>query len=215
MKKKTETPVDLKPIDLKDITIKIIGTTPLITHAWDDKVKKMMLAAQMGEPKVKKHEIKNPVRDFVESMYWLEGKPDEYTEEAIAKAIADGARFGFPANGLKASVVSAGYRAGVAKDKVSQYGAFRINCEFIEIKGIPHPREDMVRVGNGAADIRFRGQFDEWSATIDITYNAGVISAEQLVNLFQLGGFAVGIGEWRPEKSGQFGMYRVAQKSDL
>ena len=201
--------IELKPIEIKEIVLNIVGTSPLIVHNWDVKVKQEMLDKQMGKAKTKRHSIKNPVRDFIESLYWLDGKPTEYTEDGFEAAIANGARFGFPANGMKASVVSAGYRAGVTKDKVSTYGSFHIDGEFIEIKGIPHIREDMVRVGMGAADIRFRGQFDEWESLVKVRYNSGVMSAEQLVNLFQLGGFAVGIGEWRPEKGGQFGMYRV------
>jgi hypothetical protein len=201
--------VELKPIEIKEIVLKIAGTSPLIVHNWDVKVKQEMLDKHMGKAKTKKHDIKNPVRDLIESLYWLEGKPTEYTEESFEEAISNGARFGFPANGLKASAVSAGYRAGVTKDKVTQYGAFHIDGEFIEILGTPHIREDMVRVGMGTADIRFRGQFDEWKSLVKIRYNSGAISAEQLVNLFQLGGFAVGIGEWRPEKGGQYGMYEV------
>jgi hypothetical protein len=201
--------IELQPIQIKEITLNIVGVSPLIVHNWDVKAKQEMLDKQMGKAKTKKHDIKNPVRDMIESLYWIEGKPEAHTEEAFEQAIQNGARFGFPTNGLKASAVSAGYRAGVCKDKVSQYGAFHIDGEFVEIIGVPHIREDMVRVGMGTADIRFRGQFDEWSALIKVRYNSGVISSEQLVNLFQLGGFAVGIGEWRPEKGGQFGMYEV------
>ena len=169
--------IELKPIDIKEITLNIVGTTPLIVHKWDDKVKQEMLDKQMGKAKTKKHDIKNPVRDFIESLYWLDGKPEEYTEEAFENAITNGARFGFPANGVKASVVSAGFRAGVTKDKVSSHGAFHIEGEFVEIIGIPRIREDMVRVGMGAADIRFRGQFDEWSSLVRVKYNNGVMTA--------------------------------------
>ena len=35
----------------------------------------------------------------------------------------------------------------------------------------------------------------------------GKYSEAQLINLVNAGGFAVGIGEWRPEKDGQHGMY--------
>jgi len=201
--------IELKAVEFKEITLKIKGVSPLLVHNWDEKVKQEMLDKQMGKAKTKKHDIKNPVRDFIESLYWLEGKPAEPTEEAFEEAIKNGARFGFPSVGLKASVVSAGYRAGVMKDKVSTNGAFYIKGEFVEIKGTPHMREDMVRVGMGTADIRFRGEFNEWEALIPIRYNAGVLTAEQIVNLFQLGGFAVGIGEWRPEKGGVHGMYEV------
>jgi hypothetical protein len=35
---------------------------------------------------------------------------------------------------------------------------------------------------------------------------------EQLLNIVNAGGFAVGIGEWRPEKDGQYGMYYLKQQ---
>ena len=211
-KKQPQEVITLKPMAIKDLTLEIIGTTPLITHNWTVKAQQEMLDKHMGKAKTVKHDIKNPVEDFIGSLYWLEGKPEENTEEAFEEAIRNGARFGFKSNGIKASVVSAGYRAGVMKDKVSTNGAFHIDGEFVEIFGTPKMREDIVRVSNGSPDIRFRGQFDEWSILVKISYNSGVMSSEQLVNLFQLGGFAVGIGEWRPEKGGQFGMYRVGTK---
>lgn len=201
--------IEIKAVEFKEITLKIKGVSSLITHNWNSETKREMLDNQMGKAKTKKHNIKNPVQDFIESLYWLEGKPTEHTEEAFEEAIKNGARFGFPSVGLKASAVSAGYRAGVMKDKVSTNGDFYIKGEYVEIQGIPHIREDMVRVSMGKADIRFRGEFDEWEALVPIKYNAGAITAEQLANLFMLGGFAVGIGEWRPEKGGISGMYKV------
>ena len=163
----------------------------------------------MKKAKTKGHDAKDPVRDFIDSLYWLDGEPEEKTEEGFVRAIQDGARFGFPSVAFKASAVAAGYRSGVTKNLVSMYGAFHIDGEFVEIKGIPEMREDMVRVGMGVADIRYRGEFKEWSATFQVKYNASVISLEQLVNLFNLGGFACGLGEWRPEKGGAFGMYHI------
>lgn len=208
--KKTEGIAVLIPaIDIKHATIKVVGDSPLIMHAWSDKAKQMILDKQMKKAKSKGHDAKNPIEDFINSMYWLEGKPDEYTEEAFAAAIKGGARFGFPSTAFKASAVAAAYRAGVFKNMVTPNGAFHIDSEMVEIVGIPHIREDMVRIALGGTDIRFRGQFDEWSATFDVKYNAGVLSLEQVVNLFSLGGFACGLGEWRPEKGGQYGMYHV------
>ena len=64
--KKAEQVIELKPIDIKEIKLSIAGTTPLIVHSWDEKVKKEMLDKQMGKAKTKKHDIKNPVRDMIE-----------------------------------------------------------------------------------------------------------------------------------------------------
>ena len=87
--------------------------------------------------------------------------------------------------------------------------AFHIDGELLEINGIPKIREDMVKVGLGVADIRYRAEFCPWSMTFSVKYNAGAISLEQLINLFNLGGFACGIGEWRAERGGSFGAFHV------
>ena len=71
-------------------------------------------------------------------------------------------------------------------------------------------REDMVRVGMGTADIRYRGEFRNWSTDLTITYNAnGKYSIEQIINIINAGGYSCGIGEWRPERDGQNGMFHV------
>lgn len=211
MSKKNEQPlsVTIPAINIQHFELTVIGDTPLIVHKFAEKAKRQMLEKQMKTAKSKGHDTKNPVEDFVESLYWLEGHPVEYTEESFENSISSGAKFGFPATAFKAAAVSAGYRAGVMKDKVSTNGAFHIMPELVEIIGTPHMREDMVRVGMGTADIRFRGEFSTWKATLPITYNASVYSMEQIINLFNLGGFACGIGEWRPEKGGNNGMFHV------
>lgn len=61
----------------------------------------------------------------------------------------------------------------------------------------------------GTADIRYRGEFPEWSTEITLRYNANVLSPEQVANLFNVAGFAVGVGEWRPQRDGSFGMFHV------
>lgn len=209
MATKNNESVSIPAINIQYATISIIGDSPLIVHKWSEKAKKEILDKQMKKAKTKGHDAKDPVRDFIDSLYWLDGEPEEKTEEGFIRAVQNGARFGFPSVAFKASAVAAGYRSGVTKNLVSMYGAFHIDGEFVEIKGVPEMREDMVRVGMGVADIRYRGEFKEWSATFQVKYNASAISLEQLVNLFNLGGFACGLGEWRPEKGGAFGMYHV------
>lgn len=207
-KKKEET-VTIAAMDLRTAVIKLVGDTPLIMHKWSEKAKREMLEKQLKKAKSKAREAKDPVRDFIESLYWLEGEPEEKTEAGFVRAIQSGARFGFPATAFKAAAVAAGYRTGVTKDKVSMNAAFHIDGDMVEIHGTPQIREDMVRVGMGAADIRYRGEFPTWYAVVTVRYNNGAISLEQLVNLFNLGGFSCGIGEWRPEKGGSCGMYHV------
>jgi len=91
---------------------------------------------------------------------------------------------------------------------------FHIDAEMLKINGAVTMREDMVRLKGSTADIRFRGQFVKWDIVVPITYNAGVSSLEQIVNFFRIAGFGVGIGEWRPEKDGNFGRFHIAGPND-
>lgn len=212
--KKNEQVVEIRPLDIRPVKLRVVGDSPLIMHAWSEKAKRMMLEAQQGKSKGKSKDAKNPVEDFINSMYWLTEKPTEYTEEAFEKAIEKGARFGFPVTGFKQAAISAAYRMGWSKDKVSLRGAFFIESDengMIEIKSdAPKLREDMVKVGMGTADLRYRGEFDNWSADLVINYNAnGPYSLDAIINIINAGGYICGVGEWRPEKDGQFGMFHV------
>lgn len=215
-KKNESTIIEIKPINIVTATVRIFGDTPLIMHRWSEKAKRMILDKQMKKTKSAAKEAKNPVEDFIESIYWMEGKPKEYTEEAFKEACDNGARFGFPVTAIKQATISSAYRNGITKDMASLRGAFFINGEgselLAEVKGCtPTMREDMVRVGMGVADIRFRGEFSSWYMDLQVSYNAnGAYTLDQIINLINLGGFSCGIGEWRPEKDGNYGMYHVA-----
>lgn len=207
--------IEIRPIEIKKVTIRIVGDTPLIMHAWSEKAKRMMLEAQMGVAKGKKKEAKNPVDDFIRSMYWLTPMPEDGTMESFEEAIENGARFGLPVTAFKQAAISAAYRMGWSKDKMSMRGAFFIDSDengMIEIHSdTPEMREDMVKVGMGTADIRYRGEFKNWYTDLTISYNAnGQYSLENIVNIINAGGYVCGVGEWRPERDGQNGMFHVA-----
>ena len=193
----SETTVTLPPLRIEAIRITLIGDTPLIVHRWSEKAKKMMLDKQMKKASAGK-EAKDPEQDFHDSLYVL---PD--------------GRYGFPIIGFKAAAVTACTSIG-GITKVAARQAFHVDGEFAVIEGDePTMREDMVRVGMGTADIRYRGEFRNWWTTITVKHNANAMSAEQIINLFSTAGFAVGVGEWRPEKDGQFGRFHVAAADEM
>jgi hypothetical protein len=221
---KKSTSIEIKPISIETVDIVIVGITPLITHAWSEKAKRMMLEQQQGKKKGAKHEIKIPVNDFMGSLHWLTDQPEfgETDEDAEANwlEVADTAKFGFPCDGIKASIISGAYRAGLDVKQTELRGTLfiegRTEASTVDIAEIVGPapvmREDMVRLsGMGrAADIRYRAEFKEWEIPLRIKYiKDGKYSLEQLLNMVNYGGFVTGIGEWRPEKNGQFGMYEL------
>ena len=209
-KKKTEeATINIPKMDIKLFDLQIVGDSPLISHAWSEKAKLMMLQKQQKKATTGK-EVRRPMVEYANSLYWLSEKPDidGMTEEEIFQATQEGT-FGFPTIAFKAAAVDAGYQQGVLDKKTTARGAFHIIGEFAEIVGKPSLREDMARIGMGAADLRYRAEFKEWSTTLHIRYNANSMSIEQICNLFNIGGFACGIGDWRPAKDGTFGCFHI------
>jgi hypothetical protein len=189
--------VSIKPINVQKSEITIIGDSPLIVHAWSERVKKGMLDKQMKKAASAK-EAKDPERDYEECFY----------------KTADG-KHGFPAMGFKSAAVKAAGRFADGMKMTEVRGAFHVDVEMVEISGTPSMREDMVRVGMGTADIRYRPEFKKWQATLPIRYNADAISLEQIVNIINLAGFHVGVGEWRPERNGRYGLFHVALEGEI
>lgn len=182
--------MEIPPIEIKTYHVRIVGDSPLIMHAWSDKAKKEMLDKQMGKARAKK-EPKDPERDYEEAFYRLpDGRP------------------GFPSIAFKAAAVSAA-RQVEGLTMTFLRGAFHINGELVPIEGDPELREDTVRVGMGTADLRYRPEFKQWSATLPIRLNSRAMTLEQLIHLINQAGFSVGVGEWRPEKDGAYGMFHV------
>ena len=74
------------------------------------------------------------------------------------------------------------------------------------------PRMDMVRTSgmSHTPDVRFRPEFRGWTARLAITFPDG-FKVQSIVDLLNRAG-SVGIGEWRPEKNGVFGRYRIIRQ---
>lgn len=211
--KKENVGIELPKLDLQLMEVTIIGDQPLIVHAWSAKAKKEMLDKQTKKAKSARAP-KNPKADFEASLYRL----------------SDGG-YGFPSVGFKAAAVTACTSVdGITKVAARQ--AFHIVGEDADIKGAfegaisrtnlirldgkpPRLREDMVRVGMGTADLRYRPEFTDWSAKLLVRFNANVLSPAQILNIINVAGFAVGVGEWRPEKEGMNGLFHVATEAEI
>jgi hypothetical protein len=191
--------------------LRLIGDSPLIVHRWSEKARRQMLDKQMKRAKTAK-DAKDPAKDFADSLYVISGEPRvaELPDGTMGISNAGKCTFGFPTVGFKAAAVSACRDIDGAKMSEAR-GRFHVEGELAEIESPgPTAREDMVRVGMGTADIRYRAEFKQWAVVLSIVYNASAISAEQIVNYFNLAGFGVGVGEWRPEKDGSYGRFHVA-----
>lgn len=194
--------ISLQAISAERILVPIVGTAPLIVHAWSEKAKRQMLDAQQGRKTIK--EVRDPDADYQASLYRTESG------------------YGFPTLGFKAATVGAARFFGktVRMTELRQFLFMRgvpsadKSQILTEIIGTPRMREDMVRVGMGT-DLRYRGEFVEWSAVLDITFVTTALARDSVLSLVDAGGLGVGVGEWRPEKRGQNGTYTIDTTRDV
>lgn len=194
---KTKQQVEIKSLDIRQVVVPIVSISPLITHKWSTKSMIMIKDKQAGKAKNKKHDVRDPEQEMND-----------------ARHISPMGWDGFPAAGFKAAMIRGAKSVGlVMKDT---QGAFFINadCEetqLVKINGEHRMREDMVRVGMGSADIRYRPEYVSWYAELSIDFNAGVISLDQIYQIIEAAGYSCGIGEMRPEKGKfNYGRFKLA-----
>ncbi len=189
--------VEIPKLKIDVAEFNIVGTSPLIVHRFTEKAIK-----QISDKQTKKSK-ERPERNPQEEM------------EAATYKFKDGMRTGFPAVGFKAAMIRAGSLMDYVMKELQQI-IFVIPDEgdLVEIIGGYELRTDMVRVGMGSADIRYRPEYKNWRVRLVIKYNSAKISAEQIAQLIDAAGFGCGVGEWRPEKSktGNFGTWELAKE---
>jgi hypothetical protein len=191
-------------IAAETITVPIVGTSPLIVHRFSEKAKRQMLDNMQGRKTPK--EPKDPDAEYEAAFYRL----------------ADGSGFGFPVTAFKDATVGGArfYGSSVTMTALKQSIFFRgqpgaDGLSLTPITGEPRMREDVVRVNRGGTDLRYRPEFLEWSALLTITYVKAMLTRNSLLSLLDAGGMGVGVGEWRPEKGGDFGTFQIDPDRDI
>lgn len=188
--------ITLKPIAKRKMTFAIRGTSPLIMHQWSEKAKREMRDKQQSGKKTKTRENRDP--------------------EAEAKAatyVDDEGQIGIPGMAFKSALVAAAHKdIGIEKTLVRKalFLVTNDSNKVLPIEGSePVVREDMVRVGMGSADLRYRPEFAEWTCKIELEVDSELLQRDDVLALVDRAGFGVGICEWRPEKGGEFGRFEI------
>ncbi len=188
--------ISIDRIAAETVRVPIIGTSPLITHRFSEKAKRQMLDAMQGRksPRV----AKDPEAEYEGAFY----------------KFTDGG-YGLPVTAFKqATVGGARFYSGVTMRELKQYlfmrGEVGVDGQGLaRIIGEPRMREDVVRVGRGGTDLRYRPEFSEWRTSLTVTYVTSSLTRQSVLSLIDAGGMGVGVGEWRPERDGDFGTYRI------
>ena len=187
----------INPPNFNLVKLQVEGLTPLIQNKMKEALIKEMEEVRSGKAnKVNaKRTAIDPKKEYLKSAY-----------------TQDDGTFGFPASAFKQCAVRAGKALGLAMTDARTLFFVLPNApdgECVSIKSKkPVLRKDPVNVKTGK-DLRFRPEFRNWSAELLVKYDADRVTIEQIANLLNHGGQTVGVGEWRPERNGTFGMFTV------
>lgn len=207
--------ITLPEIKLERHNLYLIGTSPLIVHAFPQKNREAMLNKQM--------KIAKGGRDA----------RDPSAEVEASKYILPDGRHGFPAVAFKSAAVTACTSlSDVTKTAARQ--AFRVGGLSMKAEGVfegsyvrtslvpliaapPMIREDVVILsGIGRnPEMRYRPEYTVWGVILDVVLNPQVVSIGQLGSMFQAAGHGVGIGDYRPERDGDCGTFDVVGEKEF
>lgn len=213
---------ELKRIGRSMALVPVVGTAPLVVHKFSTKAQAQMLDKQMG--KVTQRQPKDPDQVYKEAMHLL---PD--------------GRHGFPAVGFKAAIIGAArlypgskltmeslksviaVKGEAGQDTLSRVDLVPIMGEWTGdidtlVPAEPTMRQDYARNETGVADIRFRPQYEPWSAVIPVVYVKNILTLDSVVALVDAAGIG-GVGEWRPASkkshTGQLGTWQVPDDAQV
>lgn len=192
-----QTEILIKPIKLIEMPITIKGISSILLNAMS--VAKMKRIAD--ERDAKKGGLKpllplTPREQYQSCFYPSSNKIPTYPSSGIKKSM----RLAVKEFAPNIAQVTVGRLVHIIED-------------YIEIQGDkPIMRHDVGRCsGQGRAprDI-YRAEIKNWTMKFRIQLNTeGQIKAQDVIEILKYAGFHIGIGDWRPEKGGNFGRFEL------
>ena len=169
----------------------IKGIQSLICHAFSERNIEMIESKQQKRA-VGSKAARQPAQEAEASLYYtIDGKP------------------GFPALGFRQAMISACRYVDDLPMTVAR-GAFFVDGDLIPLRcSEPYLHRSRVVLNRKTTSIAYRACYEEWEADLSISYQENVITVEQIINILELAGFAVGVGAWRPACKGQFGRFEI------
>lgn len=190
----------IDPIKLETMTLEVTGDQ-LLMDKMTERQKKIMQTYFEGN--VKKMKIEKKRTSEIAEIE----KDEDIIEEKIHKTY-DG-KPGFPAIGFKKGMMAVAQHAGLYKKDAN---ILRVLGDVIPIKYDKKLKSEMwgKTSGQHKTPIRIvRPLFTNWSCQVTIQFDSTVITAQSVANLLNRAGFEQGLGGFRPQFGGNFGVYKV------
>jgi len=199
-----KTKVRVEAPNYQIMKLKVVGITPLLQNRLTPETLEVLgeYAKGYGQGRKAQSQMKKEKEAFEnlsllekvkKKAYWIDEK----------KGIA-----GFPASGFEKAFKKVYQNAGLKK---AETRAFKILGSLIPIKYKKFViNKGIVRPERGAPRPLYRPEFQDWSCELLIRYDASILTPKMIIELGNRAGFEIGVGSWRPENKGNYGMFRIA-----
>ena len=205
-KKKTSEPtaIVINEIETEVVKFNVVGTSPLIMHRFASKAWQELLFPSPEKNKAERAQTlkHDPLAEYRECMY--------RNRDAKRQTL-----FHLPNGMFHGAMTSAAIDMPGAK-RAQMERLTRVTDVNIDLYGVPQMFMAMVRNSDMARtpDVRTRAIFPQYACSVSVRYVRGMITQRAIANLFGAAGFIVGIGDWRPQRGGPYGSYRLVADND-
>lgn len=201
---KEKTAIEIQEIKMGRVRCNIVGTSPLIMHRFASKAWRELLFPSGRKNSAERAESlkHDPIGEFREAVY-------------INRSEAEPALIHFPNNAFSKALAAAALDIpGANKSQISRLTS--IASTQVNFFGCPQVFMAMVRSSdmNHTPDVRSRPIFPEWACTIEIQFVSSLLKQNQVINLLAAAGVIVGLGDWRPQKGGNYGQFKIVGDED-
>lgn len=207
MSKKEDKVIELKPINIQYMSVTIEGDGDLVLNKMNDVSTRTLIDAR--KDKAKDTSKPNEWEEIITAMHWYNGKPTDYSQEGLLKALKENAPC-ITAFGLKKSFGDAVVRNEIATYATKFHNGMNIIAKggLVPITFAEHFIDERLMSPKKGAPVLVRlNRFSGWKATFTVQYTGVVYSEEQIINIINLAGFGLGIGSGR---SSGYGRYHVS-----
>ena len=204
MKDQRQEVIELKPLGVKFMEITIAGDGDLVLNKMNDVVARELTDAR--KDKAKDLSKQNVWEQIITSMHWKNGKPCDFSEEGLVRALKENAPCltGFA---FKKSFGDAVVRNEIDKYKTKFDAGVNVVGDLNAVTFAEHyVDEKLMQPKKGKPILAYLNRFTGWKCTFTVSYMENVYSAEQIINIINLAGFGLGIGSGR---SSGYGRYHV------
>lgn len=189
---------------MKTVSLKITGTSPLLMHS-DRLVNRfdeisIRLAPIQNKKKKTDDDLMQIARIEWEAGMYFDADNGPYIPGKVCKAVLlQGAKKHKLGTKIKSGVVVMTDKAPLSYVGPREIEKMWKNGTFKDVRSV---------VIAGKRIMRCRPMFPVgWSATFEIVYDPAVIDLQEIIQSAESAGALVGMGDYRPEKSGDFGRF--------